>query len=246
MNVTVREDEMQAKQAIAWGTLALVIVVMGAAAALVALPMLAPTLAETLVGDAPKGYWYLSRGAALVAYTLLWLSVVFGLSMTSKVSRAWPGGPTIFELHQFTSLWALAYAVFHAVILLGDRYMAYTPLQLALPFGSVNYAQFAVGLGQLALYIMLPVTFTFYVRQRIGQRAWRLVHYASFAVYLLATAHGLQAGTDSRAVPVLAMYALSAVTVLFLTTYRVLMIFTVRNPRPAKHDGKISDDFASG
>lgn len=246
MAVITPNNNLPSGKAVVWGMVALIGIVLGAAAAVVVLPIWAPALAETLVGVAPKGYWYLSRGAALVAYTLLWLSLALGLSMTSKVSRAWPGGPTVFELHQFTSLWALAYAVFHAVILLGDRYMAYTPLQLALPFGSVNYETFAVGLGQLALYIMLPVTFTFYVRQRIGQRAWRLVHYASFAVYLLATAHGLQAGTDSRATPVVALYALSAATIFFLTTYRVLMIFAARNTRPPRRDGHISDDAASG
>ncbi|MFN8496459.1 MAG: ferric reductase-like transmembrane domain-containing protein [Anaerolineae bacterium] len=246
MSAMIRENDSPTRTTVAWGMLALMAVVLGAAVAVVALPMWAPTLAETLVGDTPKGYWYLSRGAALVAYTLLWLSVALGLSMTSKVARAWPGGPTVFELHQFTSLWALVYAVFHAIILLGDRYMAYTPLQLALPFGSVNYETFAVGLGQVALYIMLPVTFTFYVRQRIGQRVWRLVHYASFAVYFLATAHGLQAGTDSRAAPVVALYVLSATTIFFLTTYRVLMIFARRGARPLKRDGQISDDSASG
>ena len=84
---------------------------------------------------------------------------------------------------------------------------------------------------------MLPVTFSFYVRQHIGQRVWRLVHYASFAVYLLATVHGLQAGTDSRAVPIVAMYIVSGATIIFLTMYRILMRFAGRDTQPVKSDG---------
>ena len=238
MDATVREQEPALTgKTVAWGVIGLVVMILGVAGAVFVLPLWAPSLAGTLVGDSPKAYLYMSRGAALVAYTLLWLSVALGVSMTSKVSRVWPGGPTAFELHQFASLWAIAYALFHVVILLGDRYMAYTPLQLALPFGSVNYEPLAVGLGQIALYIMLPVTFSFYVRQHIGQRVWRLVHYASFAVYLLATVHGLQAGTDSRAVPIVAMYIVSGATIIFLTMYRILMRFAGRDTQPVKSDG---------
>ncbi len=238
MAVTVNEKGPVVEgKTVAWGMAGLVVVIVGVVAAMLVLPVWAPSLAGTLVGDSPKAYWYLSRGAAFAAYGLLWLSVVLGLSMTSKASRVWPGGPTAFELHQFASLWAIAYAVFHAVILLGDRYMAYTPLQLAMPFGSINYEPFAVGLGQLALYVMLPVTFSFYVRQRIGQRVWRLVHYASFAVYLLATVHGLQAGSDTRTAPVMLMYVVSAAMVIFLTVYRILVTVAVRETRAVKSDG---------
>jgi hypothetical protein len=53
-------------------------------------------------------------------------SVAFGLIMTNRMARVWPGGPTAFDLHQFTSLLGLAFAVFRGLILLGDQYIKYT------------------------------------------------------------------------------------------------------------------------
>ncbi|MBI4771873.1 MAG: hypothetical protein HY784_16035 [Chloroflexi bacterium] len=87
--------------AMSLGTLLLMLlaVAAGAFAAVVALPALLPGLSASLLGPAPKAYWYLSRASAWVAYVLLWLSMAFGLSLTNKMTRIWPGGPTAFDLH---------------------------------------------------------------------------------------------------------------------------------------------------
>ncbi len=216
-------------------TLLLLAVVSGALAAVFVLPAVAPALSLSLVGSEAKGYWYLARGAGLVGYTLLWLSVALGLLMTNKLARVWPGGPTAFDLHQFSSVLALAYAVFHMLILLGDRYLSYTLPQLLVPLASQDYRPLAVALGQVALYIMLPITFSFYVRGRIGHRAWRLLHFASFALYLLVGAHAWLAGTDSGAPLVIALYTVTGASVIFLTVYRILI--SIKLPVPHRHDG---------
>ena len=99
-------------------------VVMGAIMALVVLPGWLPGLAGSLTGEAPKAYWYLSRGSALVSFVMLWLSMGLGLIISNKLARLWPGGPVAFDVHQYTSLLGLAFALFHALILMGDAYIA--------------------------------------------------------------------------------------------------------------------------
>jgi predicted ferric reductase len=195
----------------------------GAAVAAVALPSLLPDLTASIIGDQPKVFWYLSRSAGVVAYLMLWLSAVLGLTMTSRLARIWPGGPAAADLHQFVSLLALALVTFHVVILLGDQYANYRAQELLVPFAATEDAPFWVGLGQVAAYLALPVTFSFYVRRAIGIRAWRLVHYTSFALLALTIAHGLGAGTDSRTAPLLAMYLVTGSSIVFLTTYRILI-----------------------
>src|SRR5690349_11455487 len=64
---------------------------------------------------APPDAWSITRASALVAYGLLWLSMLAGLSMTSRLSRLWPGGPTTFALHRFSSLLGLGFALLHAL-----------------------------------------------------------------------------------------------------------------------------------
>ena len=201
----------------------------GAFAAVVILPAWLPGLAKSLLGNEPRAYWYLARTAGVVAYFLLWFSVAMGINITNKLSRIWPGGPTAVDLHQFTSLLALSVTLFHVLILLGDRYANYTMSQLLIPFASGKYQPFWVGLGQLAFYIMLPVTFSFYARKHIGYKVWRMIHYFSFGIYLLVTLHGIFSGTDTTSPGMLGLYGLTLVSIYFLTIFRVLV--SIKQPR---------------
>jgi predicted ferric reductase len=198
-------------------------VIAGAFAAVVILPAWMPGLAASMVGSEPKAYWYLSRASGFVAYGLVWASMVFGLLLTNKLARVWPGGPTAFDLHQYVSLLGLAFGLFHALILLGDRYVKYTLVQVLMPFASTGYRPLLVGLGQVGFYIMIIVSATFYIRKRIGQRSFRAIHMMSFAMFLLALVHGLGAGTDSTTPWAGLVYWLTGGSVLFLTVYRILV-----------------------
>lgn len=194
----------------------------GALIALLVAPAYIPALAQSLQGESPKAYWFFSRSSGFVAFVLLWLSVLFGLLMTGRLSPAWPGHMLAFELHQYTSLLGLAFAFFHALILLGDRYIGYTLAQVLMPLGSVNYRPWSVALGQIGFYLAFLVTVTFYVRRLVTPRIWRLIHYLSFVVFLMVLTHGITSGTDSGEHWAQALYWLSGGSVLFLTIYRVL------------------------
>lgn len=196
--------------------------VLGSLAAVFALPAWLPGLAGSLLGPEPKAYWYLSRVSAIVAYALTWLAMVFGLLITSKAARLWPGGPVAFDLHQHASLLGLAFGLFHALILLGDRYIAATPAQVLVPFAYAGYQPLWVGLGQVALYMLAVVGLSFYVKGRIGRRAWRLIHFLSFALFALALAHGTFSGSDSASAWARALYWATGGSVLFLSLYRAL------------------------
>lgn len=211
--------------------LTLIAVGVGVFAAVVALPTWLPGLSASLLGAEPKAYWYLSRSSALVAYGLLWLSMVFGLLMTNRISRAWPGGPAAFDLHQHASLLGLAFALFHGLILMGDRYIQADLRQILVPFAYEGYNPLWVGLGQLGVYLMALVGLSFYVKGMIGRTAWRLIHFTSFAMFALALAHGVWSGSDSGLPWVRGFYWLSGGSVLFLTAYRILVS---RRPRPAR------------
>lgn len=195
-----------------------------------------PGLAESLLGSSPKAYWYLSRVSGLVAYVLLWGSVALGLTLTSRAARLWPGGPVAFDLHQFTGLLGLALSLFHTVVLLGDGYIGFAPLQLLLPFLDTPYRPLWVGMGQVGLYLGLAVGLSFYIRQRIGPRTWRLLHYGSFLVYWLVTVHGLAAGSDSGTPAILALYWMTGAATYFLVVFRLLVsVRPASSSQPREH-----------
>jgi predicted ferric reductase len=201
----------------------LLAVALGAFAAAIVLPNWLPGLSQSLLGSEPKAYWYLSRASAMVAYSLLWLSMASGLIITNKLARLWPGGPIAFDLHQFASLMGLAFALFHALILMGDKYINYNLAQVLVPFNSSGYKPIWVGLGQIGFYLLAIVSLSFYVRKRLGNRTWRLVHYLSFLTFALALLHGIFAGTDSSVLAIRAFYWITGVSLLFLLVYRILI-----------------------
>lgn len=172
----------------------LIAAVVGAMLALLVLPHWLPALLSDIAVQ--KAPWHLARSSGVVSYFLLWLSMVLGLSLSSRTARVWPGNFTAFDLHQFTSLLALTFAAFHAMILLGDAYIGYTPWQIVLPFAAAGYRPGATGLGQLAFYLTLLIIVSFYVRGRIGHRAWRWIHVGSFLMESLAREAGLRIITE--------------------------------------------------
>lgn len=210
----------------------------GAMLAVFVLPAMAPGLTESLLGAAPKAYWYLSRSSAFVAYVLLWMSMAFGLIITNKMSRAWPGGPRAFDLHQFTSLLGLAFGLFHALILMGDQYTNYTLVQVLMPFQSTQYRPLWVGIGQLGFYSLFIVGMTFYVRKSIGQKLWRWIHYLSFLAFSMALIHGIFSGTDSGSVWIDRLYWGTGASLLFLFMYRMLIKNVSGRPARSKRGGE--------
>ena len=212
-------EEGQGMPSWMWG--ALIAAFVGMVLALVMIPVWVPTLGASIVGADPKFYWYLSRASAMVAFGLLWVSMASGLIITNKMARVWPGAFTAFDLHQFTSLLGLGFAAFHALILLGNAFVPYSLVQIVVPFGNDAYRQIWVGIGQVALYLSVLVSFTFYVRKRIGTRAWRVIHMLSYGLFGLALLHGVFAGTDSGNVWISEMYWFSAISLVALTIYRV-------------------------
>ena len=86
----------------------------------------------------------------------------------------------------------------------------------------------------LTAYGALVVHVSFQLRKRLGARAWRRLHYLSFAVFLGALLHGVLAGSDSASLGMRVTYAGAGGAVLLLTTLRV--VGALRKPRRARHD----------
>jgi methionine sulfoxide reductase heme-binding subunit len=66
------------------------------------------------------------------------------------------------------------------------------------PFIS-GYQTFWLGLGVVAIELLLALVVTSLLRTRIGRRAWRTVHWACYACWPIAVIHGLGiGGHDTR------------------------------------------------
>lgn len=178
-------------------------------------------LTQNLLSIGSKTPWHLSRAAGTVAYLLLTGSTVWGLLLSSKIVKEAIPAALSLAMHNILSWLALAFTGLHALMLLFDNYYTYNLADLTIPFIG-PYRPGWVGLGIIAFYMMALVNLSFQFRKQIGQKRWRSLHYLSFALFILATVHGLAAGTDNGKLGMQIMYLGSGLLVFFLTTYRIL------------------------
>jgi predicted ferric reductase len=234
MNVKLPEqNEYESTIGIQTFLLVLLAMALGTLTAVVILPSMAPNLAATLLGADPKAFWYLSRGTAFVAMSLMWLAMALGLTITNKMARVWPGAPAAFAIHEYVSLLGLAFAIFHALVLMGDHYIKFSLAQIIVPFTTVGYKPVLVGLGQVGFYVWLLVALSFYVRSRIGPKAWRAIHYVSFLSYGVALYHGITSGTDTKMLWAQNYYWISGASLVFLLIYRIIVTVSAKLSKPA-------------
>jgi predicted ferric reductase len=163
-------------------------------------------------------WWYVTRSAGVVAYLLLWFSTAWGLAIPTKFFSSILSQDFSFDFHEFISLLTIGFVLLHVSVLMIDRYLPYTLWQILVPFLS-TYRPIWVGLGVISFYLIVLVIITFYMRNRIGMKAFRSIHWFSFVAYLGVTLHGLYGGTDSPLVAMQLLYRGTALVVIFLTVY---------------------------
>jgi len=201
-------------------TLMLLLVFLTTLITAIFLPEWLPGLTKSLTGTAPSAFWFLSRGSAITAYILLWLSMMLGTGITNKLGSLWPGLPSTIELHQYTSILGLFFGLFHGLILLGDKYINFTIAQILIPF-STDYAPLAIGLGQIALYVWFILDISFYIRKVIGKKTWRAIHFASFLTFSSVLIHAIIAGTDTSSQLMQYTYLGTVGLLVFMILYRI-------------------------
>lgn len=168
--------------------------------------------------DSQQLWWFVTRAAGVIAYLLLWFSTIWGLAIPTKFLLPWLDHTYTVDFHEYISLLAIGFTILHVFVLTLDRYMPYNVAQILIPFMS-PYRPVWVGFGVIALYLTLLVTVTFYLRSKIGMKAFRSIHMLSLIGYAAVTVHGIYAGTDSPLTAMKLTYAGTSLVVIFLTVY---------------------------
>ncbi|MGW0707013.1 ferric reductase-like transmembrane domain-containing protein [Streptomyces sp. NPDC002643] len=140
--------------------------------------------------------WYANRATGAVSLALFTIVVLLGIAV--RLSTRLPGLPRFgtVTLHRTLSLSATAFLTLHIATAVIDDYVTITPLDAVVPFVS-DYQPLWLGLGTVALDLMLAVLITSLLRARLGHRTWRTIHWLAYASWPVALAHGTGIGTDS-------------------------------------------------
>jgi methionine sulfoxide reductase heme-binding subunit len=141
--------------------------------------------------------WYLSRATGVVTIVLLTLVVCLGIITAGRRRPAGEAATIVMGLHRWLSLGMLVFLCIHIAGAILDSYVTISWLAVLVPFTS-DYETLLVGLGTIALDLLVLVMVTSFLRHRIAERRWRFVHWASYAMWMIALLHGFLMGTADQ------------------------------------------------
>jgi len=172
--------------------------------------------------------WYAARGAGAVSLLLLTGVVTLGvLAALRWRTSAWPRFLTV-AFHRNLALLSITFLSLHIVTAVVDPYTSLGWSAALIPFSS-SYRTFWLGLGVIAVDLLLAALLTSLVRGVIGHRTWRLIHWLAYACWPLALAHGLGTGSDSFSPWLFTIELACLGTVLLAVALRLLL-----QPAPLK------------
>ncbi len=176
--------------------------------------------------------WYAARASGVAAYVVLSLVVCLGMTLGGKAqSRRWPRF-SVEDIHRFGGLLVGSLIGIHVLAIAADSYLPFSLTQLLVPFTS-RYRPLWTGLGIAAAELLLALAVTNHYRRRLPYGFWRKAHYLNFAVWTLASLHGLWAGTDRGAAWLAILYGVSVASVVGILVWRI----GGRSPRAALAGG---------
>ena len=127
----------------------------------------------------------------------------------------------VAALHRNLALTSLAFLAVHITTAIIDGYVPLAWLDVVVPFGSA-YHPFWVGLGAVAIDLLLAIVVTSLLRTRIRPRAWRAVHWLTYLCWPVALVHGIgMAESDSARGWILALDVLCVLAVLGALAFRL-------------------------
>jgi methionine sulfoxide reductase heme-binding subunit len=163
--------------------------------------------------------WYAARASGVAAYVVLSMVVCLGMTLGGKAqSRRWPRF-SVEEVHRFGGLLVGSLIGVHILAIAADSFLPFSLLQLLVPFTS-TYRPFWTGLGVAATEMLLALAITNHYRKRLPYSFWRKAHYLNFAVWTLASVHGLMSGTDRGAAWLAILYGVAVAGVLMMLVWR--------------------------
>ncbi|TQM65182.1 NADH-ubiquinone oxidoreductase-F iron-sulfur binding region domain-containing protein [Humibacillus xanthopallidus] len=129
--------------------------------------------------------WFVSRATGVASIVLLTVVLVLGLVTSGRRRPHAESAAVVIAVHRWLSLGMVVFMVGHAATAIAETYVSIDLVSAVLPFTS-GYETLWVGLGTLAVDIMLAVVVTSLLRHRLAERTWRRVHLLSYALWPMA------------------------------------------------------------
>jgi sulfoxide reductase heme-binding subunit YedZ len=141
--------------------------------------------------------WYTTRATGMVTLVLFTMVVSLGTFVANRIGGTYIGRFEINELHRSMSMVAIVFLAIHVATTVLDSYVPTGVLSVFVPLTSM-YKRVPVGVGAVALDLILAVWISSLLKVRIANTTWRFIHWFSWLGFATSIVHAILTGTDAR------------------------------------------------
>jgi methionine sulfoxide reductase heme-binding subunit len=161
---------------------------------------------------ATEQIWLLTRGFGLAAFVSLSILVIIGELRILGFNK-------LFKLHCNIGILTFFLALLHGISAVSDKFKWGTALKFT-DFLGFNFSSkwlLLMSIGTLAFYLIVLVALTSSTQiiQKLGFKKWKMLHYASYAAIAAVFVHSMLLGTDIKTSSI-SWIAMPALVFLFL------------------------------
>jgi hypothetical protein len=188
-------------------------------------------------------WWWLTRAGGIVAWAVVAATVVWGLLASTKMIRRRGAPAWILDLHRYLGTLTIVFVAIHVATIWLDPFVRFGAKQLFVPFAA-TWRPHAVAWGIFATYLLVAIQITSWAMRRLPPKLWHRVHVLSIPMFVMATVHGILAGTDRTNRALQWSVFVIGVGVIFLLAARLLspsrsargVSMPTREPRVAREE----------
>ncbi len=191
-----------------------------------------------MIAVTEKLSWYVSRSSGIIAYLLVAASILWGLTLSSRLVRRRGIPAWLLDLHKYLGTLSIVFTAVHLLGLVADNYVHFGWRELFVPMAS-PWRTGAVAWGIAAFYLLVAIQITSWMMRRLPRKVWHAVHLLSFPLFITGTVHAFMAGADAGS-KVVQWTALGVCDLVVLLSLFRALTFTPRRSKSAKSGAKVA------
>lgn len=166
--------------------------------------------------------WYVSRMSGLVAFVLLYLSILLGLTIRIPFLGKFFAPLYAMQAHCWIALQATIFAFLHGISLVFDKFLDFRLVDVFVPFVS-SFEKGLIAVGVIGFYLMIILVATSYGKKYMSHKLWRAVHFLSIILYAFVVAHAYYLGTDMNNVIIKNVFVYSNLVLVLLMSVNMFL-----------------------
>lgn len=169
-------------------------------------------------------FWVTCRAAGIAALVLVSASVGVGVALSGRLVKG--TAPDLRVAHEALSVAAFAMISLHVLTLLGDSFFHPSIADVAIPFER-DYREPYMAIGIIGGWGTILLGLSYYVRDHIGIKRWKVLHRFTVLTWTLSVIHTLGEGSDSGE-----SWFIAVVVVTVLPTALLILVRLANARRP--------------